>query len=36
MDSLAIQNQIKIEKGAASSMRSASENPEKVRGSKKR
>ncbi|HET6836900.1 MAG TPA: peptidylprolyl isomerase [Gemmatimonadales bacterium] len=36
MDSLAILNQIKIEKGAASAMRGASENPEESRRSKKK
>ena len=36
MDSLAIQNQIKIEKGAAGAMRAASENPEEARHSKKK
>jgi hypothetical protein len=36
MDSLAIQNQIKIEKNAASTMRAASEDPEEARRSKKK
>jgi hypothetical protein len=36
MDSLAIQNQIKVEKGAAAAMRSATEDPEKARRSKKK
>ena len=36
MDSLAILNQIKIEKGAANAMRAAAENPEEARRSKKR
>jgi PPIC-type peptidyl-prolyl cis-trans isomerase-like protein len=35
MDSLAIQNQIKVAKGAAAAMRAASENPEEARNSKK-
>jgi hypothetical protein len=36
MDSLAIQNQIKVVKGAPSAMRAAGENPEKARGSNKK
>src|SRR5918994_6700414 len=36
MDSLAIQNQIKIEKGAANAMRAAGENPDEARRSKKK
>jgi hypothetical protein len=36
MDSLAMLNQIKIEKGAASAMRAAGENPEEARHSKKK
>jgi PPIC-type peptidyl-prolyl cis-trans isomerase-like protein len=36
MDSLAIQNQIKVAKGAASAMRAAGENPEEARRSKKK
>jgi hypothetical protein len=36
MDSLAIQNEIKIEKGAATAMRAAAENPDKARRSKKK
>jgi hypothetical protein len=36
MDSLAVQNQIKIEKGAASAMRSAAEDPDKGRRSNKK
>jgi hypothetical protein len=36
MDSLALLNKIKVEKRAASAMRTASENPEEARGSKRR
>jgi hypothetical protein len=36
MDSLAIQNQIKVAKGAAGAMRAAGENPEEARRSKKK
>src|SRR5918995_6275792 len=36
MDSLALQNQIKVEKGAAAAMRAATEDPEKARRSKKK
>jgi hypothetical protein len=36
MDSLAIQNQIKIEKGAADAMRAAAENPDEARRSNKK
>jgi PPIC-type PPIASE domain len=36
MDSLAILNKIKVEKGAASAMRAAAENPEEARRSKKK
>jgi hypothetical protein len=36
MDSLAVQNQIKIEKGAAGAMRNAAENPDKARRSNKK
>ena len=36
MDSLAILNRIKVEKGAASAMRAAAENPEEARRSKKK
>ena len=36
MDSLAIQNQIKIEKGAAGAMRAAAEDPDEARRSKKK
>jgi peptidyl-prolyl cis-trans isomerase D len=36
MDSLALQNQIKVVKGAAPAMRAAGENPEKARGSNKK
>jgi hypothetical protein len=36
MDSLAILNEIKIEKGAANAMRAAGENPEEARRSKKK
>ncbi|HEY3012275.1 MAG TPA: peptidylprolyl isomerase [Gemmatimonadales bacterium] len=36
MDSLAVQNQIKIEKGAASAMRKAADNPEAARHSTKK
>jgi peptidyl-prolyl cis-trans isomerase D len=36
MDSLAQQNQIKVEKGAAAAMRSASEDPDKARRSNKK
>jgi PPIC-type PPIASE domain len=36
MDSLAMQNQIKIEKGAAAAMRSAGEDPDKARRSNKK
>lgn len=35
MDSLAVQNEIKVSKGAASAMRAAAENPEESRRSKK-
>jgi hypothetical protein len=36
MDSLAIQNEIKVAKGAASAMRAAADNPEEARRSKKK
>src|SRR5829696_5092213 len=36
MDSLALQNQIKVEKGAATAMRQATEDPDKARRSKKK
>jgi PPIC-type peptidyl-prolyl cis-trans isomerase-like protein len=36
MDSLALLNEVKVEKGAAKAMRAAGENPEKARGSTKK